>query len=141
MYVYMYVYIYIYIYRERERDLSILSCPTSCECTPLDGPLSPARGQKVISPARMPLHPVSLSKMWLFSDPSLGKSCAITYQPKVSGQSNPWNESWTANSWYENCVYLNFAHPPFPAARSTDYYLGVDSISCNNLPPLIRNPP
>ena len=54
--------------------------------------------------------PNSLSKIWLFSDPTLGKSCALTYRTKVSGPPNPWNKSWTANSWYENWVYCSGVH-------------------------------
>ena len=32
--------------------------------------------------------------------------CVITYQQKVHGQPDPWNESWTATSCYANWVYL-----------------------------------
>ena len=55
--------------------------------------------------------PSSQSKIRVFSDPTLGKSWRrrqTTYQQKVSGQPNPWNKSWTANSCYGNWVYGHF---------------------------------
>ena len=47
------------------------------------------------SPWRCPSFTPNLhSKIQVFSDPTLGKSYAITYKTKVSGQPNPWNKSW-----------------------------------------------
>ena len=35
-----------------------------------------------------------------------------------SGQPNPWNKSWTANSSYENCVYISICVLVLCAERS-----------------------
>ena len=118
------MYMYIYIGRERERDKqNIAKCREMCPFC--ENPVCPHPVRKLsrcllagsfrtcsnceVLQGMFPWRttPSSQSKIRVFSDPTLGKSQRrrpTTDQKHVSGQPNPWNKSWTANSCYANWV-------------------------------------